>query len=66
MTNMDFYMSLRTMQQSMESLECSSVIKQLQESLYNNVMVSGAQSSLTPYILEERENESYPDGYFLD
>jgi hypothetical protein len=29
--------------------------EQLQESLYNNVMVSGAQSSLTPYILEERE-----------
>jgi hypothetical protein len=28
--------------------------EQLQESLYN-VMVSGAQSSLTPYILEERE-----------
>jgi hypothetical protein len=23
--------------------------EQLQESLYNNVMVSGAQSSLTPY-----------------
>jgi hypothetical protein len=30
-------------------------VEQLQESLYNNVMVSGAQSSLTPYILEERE-----------
>jgi hypothetical protein len=46
--------------------ECSSVVEQLQESLYNNVMVSGAQSSLTPYILEEREMRVTQMDFSLD
>jgi ATP-dependent Clp protease protease subunit len=57
MTNMDFYSEFEnyaTKHMGITGMQFR-YWEQLQESLYNNVMVSGAQSSLTPYILEERE-----------